>query len=175
MTSMTINATPYMQGSQVKWSLDIGGKKGGYGSYPTAHVAKGDSNVAFKVVILNGNGWTFAKDAAALWVSDNGADPSGPSTVPSQIDPTKIHTSPDGSTLFFSDANAKPAVTLHYTLNFVNAGQNGASSTLDPIIDNGGPSFSHNDYVWYAAGALALLVVLWLILKRKPSKPGPVE
>jgi hypothetical protein len=133
-------ATPYIEGGHTKWDLAIvGGQHGGYGHYPTLSVAPGQAATPFEITIQNspGSNWKFVKDAGALWVNTGPNDPTGPSTVGTQIPQSSIQTHNQDSVLNFTDLNQGLPVTLHYTLNFVNAnGQ--TSSTLDPIIQNGG-------------------------------------
>lgn len=154
-----IVVTPVMQNGHMKWDISTGGNHGTHGGYPSIAAGKGSTPMTF--TIQNGGGWAFAKDAAAIWVSNNGQDPTGPSSVPSEIDPSKIHTLPGNTVLQLIDTNAVPG-QLHYTLNFVKGAQ--TSSTLDPIIENGGPGRSY--YSWYAIGAVALLVLLLLVVRN---------
>jgi hypothetical protein len=68
--------------------------------------------------------------------------------------------------LNFHDGNQK-AAQLSYVLNFKNADK------LDPIVNNGGGGPGvlggrpNGDYLWYAAGAVAMLVLLVAILAAR--------
>ena len=169
---INVEVTPYMQGTQTKWSLTIvsNGKHGGYGNYPDVKVTKGDADVPMVYTITNGNGWKFAKDGAALWASDSGQDPTGPS-VSTQINPSTIQTTKGDTELHFVNSNGAPGA-VHYTLNFVNGSQ--TSTTLDPIIDNGGPGRNY-ELAWWAIGGFALGAVAVILLRPKFGKPVPVE
>src|SRR5437762_1739265 len=141
--------TPDITKDPVKWTTEkcITKLKGGYGSYPVLSVGKDQAPTDHHLVYLienpAGSTWKFAKDSNALWVNSSGQDPKQPS-IDSHVPVPSIHTSnpnpPNPATtdtqLSFTDHNGQTAATLNYTLNFVN-GQK-SSSTLDPIIDNGG-------------------------------------
>lgn len=160
-----VTLTPSVQGNQTKWNIAVGGHNGGHGSYPDIPAGKGSTPISFTIV--NGNGWTFPTDGTAIWVTDNGQDPTGPSSVPSEINPNTIQLSMHNAKLSLVDSNGK-AGTLNYTLNFVNGAQH--SSTLDPIIDNGGPSnFTSRgaEYLWYALGAIAVIVIIVLVIRMR--------
>jgi hypothetical protein len=144
--------TPDVSKDPVKWTMDVCGGvqkgSGGFGNYPPLVIGYDkpatDHHLVYLIDNPAGSTWHFAKDAAALWVTSAGADPTKTSTDP-HVPVNTIHTSnpspPNPATadtqLKFTDKNdSQNHVTLHYTLNFVN-GQKTAS-TLDPIIDNGG-------------------------------------
>lgn len=190
---VTLTPQPQQKGP-VKWSMDIcGAGKGSFGNYPVLTVAKSqnpsDAHLVYTIDNPPGSTWKFVKDGGALWVTSNGQDPTQPSTDP-HVPAGSIHTenpnppnpATDDTRLVFTDHNSNPAVTLHYTLNFVNGTQK--SSTLDPIIQNngcctvtggstGGDRDTTSTYMWYAIGAVALIVVVLLAVKfmqRSPSE-----
>ena len=150
-----INATPSSGNSDAKWDLEIvnDNKSGGYGNYPKAHLSQGQKDVKFVIQIQDAKGWSFAKDSAALWVSDKGQDPTAPMWVNTEIPKASIKTMHKGQQLVFVDNNSS-AGDLNYTLNFVKGAN--TTSTLDPIIENGGPGL---DSAVIILGGLLLLAV----------------
>jgi hypothetical protein len=158
---INVDVSPYTEGTQTKWNLTVNGKKGGYGNYPDVKVSKGDKDVDMVYTIKDGGTWKFAKDSAALWASDDGTDPTGPS-VSVQIPQDKIKTSNNDTVLKFKDLNNDPG-PVHYTLNFVNGTQ--TSSTLDPIIDNGGPGMMSSYSLPVFFGGLVVGAILTLLLR----------
>lgn len=164
---INVTVTPYLDNGQVKWDLAVaGGAHGGYGHYPTISPSHGST--AFVYTIHNGStpalqGWTFpAKGADALWVTNSGKDPTGPSSLPTVVNPATVQVTNNGLELHF--VNLNPAKQqINYTLNFVKAGGQ-TTSTLDPIFDNTGPGKSR-DVVWYAVGAIAVAVILYLVVR----------
>lgn len=172
--NIRVNVTPQVVNGQTKWTLDVvdngqGGKggKGGFGHYPDVNILKGHPNELMTYTITDGGTWQFAADP--LWVSTGSQDPSTPSSVPDQIDPKHINVNATRTELSFVDSNGKQPITLHYTLNFRNGPQ--TSSTLDPIINNGGPGLwggSGAEIAWLAIGGIIIaLIILWAIRKRK--------
>lgn len=166
-----IIVTPYRdQSGAVKWELEIVGKgKGGPGNYPVLEIPAKQSATKIEIEIRNppGFAYKFAKDGAALWVSAGGQDPTAPSTYPDQIPPDKIKTKSQDSRLEFVDLNKGGKIDLNYTLNFVDQ-NNQQSSTLDPIIRNGGdggPGIQMTQWA-YVGGAL-LLAALVVVLARR--------
>ena len=146
-----------------EWRMSVnGGPASGPGHYPHIPVPAKD-NADFSFTIQNAQGISFSNDP--IWIQKGTAKPTG--GVDGQI--TQI--SGQGTAkLTFHDGNQDRG-PLSYVLNF-----NGAPS-LDPIIDNagGGPGFTEPNLVWYAVGAVALLVVLVLILRPMFRSKGPVE
>lgn len=146
--------TPYMKGNEVKWTLTncLSGEGGGPGSYPPLEVpwSAAPTSPHFTFLINNppGMAWQFAKDADALWVTTKAQYPTSPSTdwhVPTgsikTMNPNSGPPNPatDNTQLQFTDINQQQPVKLYYTLNFVNgANSSQKSSTIDPIVDNGG-------------------------------------
>jgi len=166
--------TPDVSKDPVKWTMEncVTKVKGGYGGYPPLDIPKsqapGDHHLVYLIENPVGSTWHFAKDSDALWVTANAQDPKAPEWD-SHIPKPTIHTSnpnPSDPTtadtlLSFTDHNGHDAVTLHYTLNFVNAGK--SSSTLDPIINNGGccdKSYSFSGTIEMTGGELALYLVI---------------
>jgi hypothetical protein len=189
-STVDVTLTPQVKNGQTKWQMQIpGGQSGGYGAYPTISLPRGhqgdptDAHLVFTIANPPGSTWKFAKDANALWVTSQANDPSAPSTDP-HVPVGSIHTqNPNPSNpatadtqLTFTDNNGGNAVTLHYTLNFVNGSQK--SSTLDPIIQNGGccmvsegPGFggtalSSTSFIAYIALAFVVGVVVTLVVQR---------
>jgi len=183
-----VTLTPQVNKGQTKWQMQItGGQSGGYGAYPVVTLPKGHqgdpTDVHFVYTIQNppGSTWKFAKDADALWVTSQPNDPTGPSTDP-HVPVGSIHTqNPNPSNpatadtqLTFTDANGGKAATLHYTLNFVNGSQK--SSTLDPIIQNGGccmvanelgaGGFSTEAFAGYLVLAFVVGIIATLLVQR---------
>jgi len=156
-----IIVTPYDLHGVVKWELEIvsSGKKGGPGNYPSLDIPAKQQATQIQISIKNtpGYNWKFAKDAKALWVKV-GQDPTSPSTYPDQVPVGSIKTKNNDMTLQFVDLNKGDPVALHYTLNFVGPGNN-VSSTLDPIIRNGGGGGPGVFNYAYIAGAVLLLAV----------------
>jgi len=181
---------PQTENGQVKWQMQdcVTGKSGGHNDYPELSVPWSTVSTAphFTFQIVNGQGWQFAKDAAALWVSSGSQDPTKASTdwhVPAGSIHTSNPSPPDPSTdntkLDFTDINHQQPATLHYTLNFVNGAQK--SSTLDPIIDNGGcckglghpVDFTSTSFLAGAAVGFILAIVLALIIVRYRRNTNP--
>ena len=166
--------TSYMKDGQVKWELEVVGKgKGGPGNYPALDIPPKQSATKINVEIVNGPGlnYKFAKDGDSLWVSAGGQDPTGPSTYPAQIPVDKIKTKSHDMKLEFVDLNQGGKIDLHYTLNFVDQ-NNQQSSTLDPIIRNGGdggPGINMQSWA-YAAGALVGAAVLFVLVRKMLAK-----
>jgi hypothetical protein len=170
-----VNLIPVMNGNQFnKWEMSLNkGAPKGPGSYPHIGVPQGPTATITFTIVGNPNS-TIAFAPTVPPPPQPGSGPiyvqAGNTKPTSGVDAQFAYTvSPDGKILTVTDTNQHSG-PYSYVLNFANN-----IPSVDPIIDNGGPSLSHNDYVWYAAGALVLLVVLWLVLKRKPSQPGPVE
>lgn len=137
-----IDVSPYVQNGVTKWNLKIVNDAGcptdgnGGGHYPVLNVCPGQLHTILTIAIVNGQGWTFPRDGSAIWITDQGTSyPTGPVPLPATI--KSIQVFPNGSGLRLVDTNHKQnAQDLYYTLNFVNGSQK--SSTLDPIIRNGG-------------------------------------
>jgi hypothetical protein len=167
-----ITVTPGRVGNgPVKWELEIvgTGKKGGPANYPVLEIPAKQKATKIKIEIINPEGFNykFAKDANALWVSTGTQDPTGPSSVPSQIPVDKIKTKDNDTELEFVNLNQGAPVEMRYTLNFVDQ-NNQTSSTLDPIIRNGGSGGPpQNDLTWaYIVGG-AILAALLVVGIRK--------
>lgn len=170
-----IIVTPYRDpAGQVKWELEVVGKgKGGPGNYPVVDIPAKQPATKIEISIVNpaGFNYKFAKDGDALWVSAGPQDPTGPSTYPAQIPVDKIKTKANDSKLEFVDLNAGGKIDLHYTLNFVDQA-NQQSSTLDPIIRNGGdggPGFEMSQWA-SAAGALLVVAALVVLTRRMMNR-----
>jgi hypothetical protein len=129
---------PMNVNGQTKWELEIvsSKKKGTFGNYPVLGIPykQPATLVAIKIENPQGSTWKFSGDP--FWVKWGPPDPTSPSSVPTEIPPGSIQVLQQGTQLQFVDKNKK-AGDLHYTLNFVNA-SNQTSSSLDPIIQNGG-------------------------------------
>lgn len=176
-----IIVTPYRNDKgQVKWELEIVGKgKGGPGNYPELVIPQKQSATKIEVEIKNTSGFAykFVKDSGALWVSAGSQDPSGPSTYPDQIPPDKIKTKSQDSKLEFVDLNQGAKIDLHYTLVFVDQ-NNQQSTTLDPIIRNGGGGGPGIEMTQWAIaggailGAVLLVVLLRRTLAKRRQQPG---
>lgn len=184
--NVDVTLTPQKNSAgQVKWQMEIcsSGKTGTYGSYPELHVPKAaaptDAHLVYLINNPPGYDWMFVPDAGALWVTSQPQDPKAPSNdahVPSNSIHTQNPNPPDPSTantqLSFTDHNNdKVPITLHYTLNFVDKSGH-TSTTLDPIISNGGCcTRTYVNYVWYAIGAVAVIVILVLAARsfRRPT------
>lgn len=171
-----VTLTPQVINGQTKWQMQLsGGQSGGYGHYPPINLPKGhagdptDAHFVYTIQNPPGSTWKFAKDADALWVTSQPNDPTAPSTDP-HVPVGSIHTqNPNPSNpatadtqLTFTDANAGNPATLHYTLNFVNGSQK--SSTLDPIIQNGGCCMFNEVGAggWSTDGVIAYLVLAFI-------------
>jgi hypothetical protein len=146
-SSPDVILTPVTTNGVVKWDMQIvGGAKGGYGNYPVLQIPKNhaDAHLEFQIQNPAGSTWKFAHDSGALWVSNGPNDPVKASTD-WQVPVASIHTiNPQppnpglaDTVLQFTDHNHGKPTALHYTLNFVDASNN-RSSTLDPIMQNGG-------------------------------------
>lgn len=148
-TNVDVVLTPDTTKDPVKWTMEncITKAKGGYGGYPVVVIPKDNGPTDHHLVYLidnpSGSTWKFAKDSAALWVTNGTADPTKPSTdshIPvgsiKTVNPNPSDPATADTKLTFTDHNGNAPVKLHYTLNFVDGSK--SSSTLDPIIDNGG-------------------------------------
>ncbi len=133
--------------------------------YPKLDFAKGSGDHTIKIDIVNGNGITFAQ-TNPLWIQEN-TKPTSPIVSPtSQIDPSKIEGA-GKTTLKFHDKNSE-AMTLKYALNFT--GGNGLMA-VDPDITNGGKGMPwyENSAVLVLAGAIALMLLLWVGMRRRAN------
>jgi hypothetical protein len=181
-SSPDVILTPVTTNGVVKWDMQIvGGAKGGYGNYPVLQIPKNHADAHLEFQISAGSTWKFAHDSGALWVSSGPNDPVKASTD-WQVPVASIHTinpqppNPDfaDTVLQFTDHNHGKPMALHYTLNFVDASNN-RSSTLDPIMQNGGcctlahqgilPS-STSTFVVELAIAFFVGIVITLIAQR---------
>lgn len=183
----TLTLTPTILNGQTKWDLtvDATGRHGTLGGYPVLDIGANSPATWIQITIDNSNSpvpWNFSKDP--LWVNQGPNDPTGPSTSPliSGISTTKGDT-----VLSFLDSNSGDPVDLHYTLNMVSGTR--TSSTLDPIIRNGGcchvgvapntVSFQTTTFIAYLAlaflaGALLTLAVRWMMNRgfQNPTRGG---
>ena len=132
--------------------------------YPKLDFTKGSGDHTIKIDIVNGNGITFAQ-TNPLWIQEN-TKPASPIVSPtSQIDPSKIEGA-GKTTLKFHDKNSE-AMTLKYALNFT--GGNGVMA-IDPDITNGGKGFYQSYTIEIvAAAALAVVVLIWFVMRRRTN------
>ena len=174
---------PIIVDGQTKWELEIVNtkKKGTFGNYPILGIPYNQpaTQIVIKLENAGGSTWKFSNDP--LWVKWGPPDPTGPSSVPDEIPPGSIQKFDQDTRLQFVDKNKK-AGDLHYTLNFTNA-NNEKSSTLDPIIQNGGGGegmIGDSMTIYYLVGAVVLAAVAILLIRRmmraRPARPqGPGE
>jgi len=150
-------------GSFDSWQMSMNGGPAQGPPYPDIPVAAGSSGVVVFTIRSNpGSNITFG--TAPISIQAGSGKPN------SGVDAQFVPTVNPSTVLTLTDTNQTKG-PYGYVLNFNNAKQ------LDPIIDNGGggPGKMNYDAIWYAVGALALLIVIALVLRPMFRKPGPVE
>jgi hypothetical protein len=161
-TDHQVTLTPTVQGSQVQWEMDYGGKKGSNpDSYPVIALQHDSGPNKIEFTIAGTNNITFLnppdKSDKPLYVMEI---PKGSHNKPTKgvlnYQITGWNVSTDGKTLKITDKNHGAEATLSYQLNFNNAGP------LDPIIQNGGGGGNFYDFIAdhpLASGIAALLLI----------------
>ena len=163
MPGNNVNLIPVQAGGNFsQWNMSLnGGGTNGPQSYPQIPVTGSNATITFTIV--NPKGIQF-DTANPIYVKAGTAKPG--TTLDSQFTAAVTadqHGNPN-AVLTVTDSNST-AGSYAYVLNFQNS-----IPQVDPIMNNGGPGGRNYDYIWYAVGAVALIVILVLILRPMFNK-----
>lgn len=155
------------------WEMSVGGGPRQGAPFPQLSVKHGN-NAEFSITISDAQGIEFQPynlpSSTPIYIQAGLQKPTG--GIDADIKNIKVKDDPQtgakNAVLKFHDGNQK-AGPLTYVLNFKGA------DPLDPIVNNGGggPGLAADNlsYLWYAAGAVALLAVVAIILAMRRAGP----